>query len=159
MKIHEQRPRINEGDSGKNRYDDVHKKDPIPREKFKCCTKLKDGEQCDGAVLIETAHLFGKQWSDCKLSSAQLRKYYHEVVAIYIIAKSQGWDKVALQFKLLKAKAAYGLREKNKQYSMRDLVNFIQWATEDVNDFKTLEMFKNCFEAAVGFYYGYGANE
>lgn len=126
----------------------------------------------DEKTMVSTADNWGKQWHECKLTSAQLRKFYHEVVAIFAIAESEmenqktkfnkenakkeAWDKVKLPFRLLKAKAAYGLRDKGKKDSMQDLVNFIQWGTEEVNDFDALERFKLYFEAAVGFYYGYG---
>lgn len=175
MKIHEQQPRPGGGGQGGNRPGGGQPPNRIQELGRNDFFNLNSGSGDSESSIVVKAEKWGKQWHDAKLTSAQLRKFYHEVVAIYQLAKSEmenclqgekrlsekeakqkGYEKVSLQFKLLKAKAAYGLRDKQKIDSMKDLVNFIQWGTEDVNNYDTLELFKLCFEACVGFYYGFG---
>ncbi|MCX7834508.1 MAG: type III-A CRISPR-associated protein Csm2 [bacterium] len=174
MNIPQQQPRQGGGGQGGNRPgggQPQNRTQELNRNQF---INLEDTSNEANIRMVKSAETWGKQWHEVKLTSAQLRKFYHEVVAIYQIAKNEmenekqnnaisdneaknrGYDKVCLQFKLLKAKAAYGLRDRTRIESMKDLVNFVQWATEDVKNYDTLERFKLYFEACVGFYYGFG---
>ena len=112
----------------------------------------------DPDILNESAEKWGKRWSklEAKTPSSQVRKFYQEIKRLEQLIESEGWNKHKLEFKLLKAKAAYQLRqEKDKR---QDLVNFIQEAADKVNE-DNYKLFFKYFEAAVGYAYGFGLKD
>jgi len=114
--------------------------------------------------ILESAEKWGKKWSDIensrrerRVSSTQIRRYYSEVKRLELLINQEGWDKHALTFKLLKAKAAYALRtERQKRQSM---VDFIQVCIDKVKSKEDFDYFVLYFEAALGFAYGFGLSD
>ena len=112
----------------------------------------------DPNELNRSAEEWGKRWSrlEAKTPSSQVRKFYQEVKRLEQLIENDGWDKHRLEFKLLKAKAAYQLRQKPAE--RKDLVKFIQEAADKVNA-SNFQLFFKYFEAAVGYAYGFGLKD
>lgn len=108
---------------------------------------------------IESARKWAKRWKDDKLTSAQLRRYFSEVKRLQLSINQEGWDKHALEVKLLKAKAAYALRQDSERSKRQSMVDFIQNCVDRVKNKDDFEYFVNYFEAAVGFAYGFGLSD
>ena len=91
------------------------------------------------------------------LTSAQIRKFYGEVLSIEEKLKAQkNFELVKPQILMLKSKAAYAANPNNQKIPN----SFKKWLFDMVdsikneNDFKA---FKLTFEAIVGYFYGKGA--
>ena len=127
--------------------------DPLTENDFFWSDKKPD-------EIIESAQKIGGRWSlmGAKTPSSQLRKYYGEVKRLQNLIEQEGWEKWQLEFKMLKAKAAYALRDRNRN-SRSDLVKFIQWGVKKAEDKEGFDYFAKYFEAALGFAYGFGVNE
>lgn len=109
--------------------------------------------------LNDSAEKWGKRWSKLEAGtpSSQVRKFFSEIRRLEQKIKSEGWEKNKLEFKLLKAKAAYLLREKVNE--RKDLVQFIQDATDKVKTIDDFDLFVKYFEAALGYATGFGLKE
>jgi CRISPR type III-A-associated protein Csm2 len=103
----------------------------------------------------ESAEQWGRRWSklEADVPPSQIRNFFTEVRRLEQLIDAHGWDANKLEFKLLKAKAAYILRDKPQQ--RKHLVKFIQEAADKVGS-KNFKTFVKYFEAAVGYAYGYG---
>lgn len=115
----------------------------------------------DKDTFLETAETAGKRWSKEGVGTPtnQIRKFFGEVRRIEqeIGPKGEHWESKKLEFKLLKAKGAYALRDKREQ--KEDLVNFLTWGVDGVDSFEDFKLFVKYFEAAVGFAYGHGLKD
>jgi len=103
-------------------------------------------------VLIASAEKWGTAWEQARLPASQLRKYFGEVRRIEQLISMKGepgWNEHKLEFKLIKAKAAYALRDKARE--RRALVDFLQQGVDQVSSLDDFKLFSKYFEAAVGF--------
>lgn len=107
--------------------------------------------------IVKSASDWGSRWKDDGATSAQIRRYFGEVRRLELLVDQEGWDKHALSVKLLKAKAAYALRqEANKR---RSTVAFIQGCVDKINSKDDFKHFVIYFEAALGFAVGFGLSD
>lgn len=130
------------------------KPSPPPTPRAKSSFDLKE---TDGKKLVISADEWAKEWKIAQLTSSQLRNYYNEVVAIYNKAlETKDWKEIQLEFALLKARAAYALRESaSKKEAM---VAFLQSGVNEVESIEDLIKFKYYFEAALCLFYYYEKN-
>ncbi|MBW2037787.1 MAG: type III-A CRISPR-associated protein Csm2, partial [Deltaproteobacteria bacterium] len=94
---------------------------------------------------------------DDKLNSSQLRKFYTEIKALEMLLRTETFDVVKPQIKMLKSKVAYscpkGGRKKDKKIP-EEFKSFMYEHIEQINDKQDFKAFCLCFEAMVGFFYG-----
>lgn len=112
----------------------------------------------DSESFSKMAEDIGQKWSDHKVPSSQVRKYYGEVRRIHqkvVESKQDGWSKYELEFKLLKAKATYALRPEMRS-EVGPLVDYIKWAAENVKSEQLFKRFVIHYEAVVAFATGFG---
>ncbi len=97
-----------------------------------------------------------------KLSSAQLRKFYHEVKELEERVKraahpSAEFARVKPLISMLKSKAAYACPDKGGDRKIpTEFKTYIEEMVKNVSDHKDLFAFALCFEAVVGYFYGMG---
>lgn len=91
------------------------------------------------------------------LTSAQIRKFYGEVLSIEEKLKTQkNFSLIKPQVLMLKSKAAYAANPNNRKIpdTFKNWIFDMIDSIKDENDFKA---FKLTFEAVVGYFYGKGA--
>jgi len=123
----------------------------------------------DGILNSELVSSKAKNWADefypypnnkndkRNLTSAQIRKFYGEVLSIEEKLKTlKNFDLVKPQILMLKSKAAYAANPNNRKIpdSFKNWIFNMVDSIQDENDFKA---FKLTFEAIVGYFYGKGA--
>jgi len=91
-----------------------------------------------------------------KLSSAQIRKFYGEVLSIEEKLKSlNNFELVKPQILMLKSKAAYAANRNNRKIPDK-FKGWIFRMVDSINNEKDFKAFKLVFEAVVGYFYGEG---
>lgn len=108
-------------------------------------------------AIVKSAEEWGRRWGKDGATSAQLRRYFGEVKRLDMLVQQEGWKKHALSVKLLKAKAAYALRQEGKK--RLSMVTFIQECVDKTNTIDDFNHFVLYFEAALGFAYGAGLSD
>jgi len=123
----------------------------------------------DGVLNSDLVSSNAKEWADKfypnpdkksdkrNLTSAQIRKFYGEVLSIEEKLKTlKDFNLVKPQILMLKSKAAYAANPNNRKIpdSFRDWIFDMVDSIKDEKDFKA---FKLTFEAIVGYFYGKGA--
>lgn len=105
-----------------------------------------------------------EKWqSNPKLTSSQLRNFYHEVKYIQEVCKSAKEDsqkkflEIRPLVKMLKSKVAYSCPNTGKDRKIPvEFKQYIDDMIDNIQDLKDFEAFVLCFEAVVGFFYGQG---
>lgn len=91
------------------------------------------------------------------LTSAQIRKFYGEVLAIEEKLNVQkNFAIVHPQILMLKSKAAYAANPNNRKIP-DSFKNWIFRMVDSIKDERDFKAFKTIFEAIVGYFYGKGA--
>lgn len=98
-----------------------------------------------------------------RLTSTQLRNFYHEVKYIQEICKStqnnpqKKFSEIRPLVKMLKSKVAYSCPNTGRDRKVPiEFKQFIDNLVDNVHDLKDFEAFVMCFESVVGFFYGQG---
>lgn len=99
----------------------------------------------------DTRNLKSKQ----NLSSAQIRRFYGEVLSIEEKMKTTQFEIVRPQIKMLKSKAAYAANPNNRKIP-DSFKNFIFTMVDSVDKAEDFKAFKTVFEAVIGYFYGKG---
>jgi len=139
-------------------------KDNQPEEKNRMITFYKNGH-IDPVLVHKRAMDWANEFypnpkntKDKKnLTSAQIRKFYGEVLTIEEKLKSSNkFELVYPQILMLKSKAAYAANPSSRKIpdSFR---NWIDMMIDNIKDEKDFKAFKLIFEAIVGYFYGKGA--
>jgi len=90
------------------------------------------------------------------LSSAQMRKFYGEVLSLEEKLKSGiPFEIVLPQIKMIKSKAAYAANPSNRKIP-ESFKKFLFDMVDSVNQPEDFKAFKTIFEAVIGYYYGKG---
>lgn len=118
----------------------------------------KDKKKIDEKLVTEKAQEWAGKFlsgNDKKLTSAQLRRFYHDAKKLEEQIKEKGFDLFKPHIKLLDSKVAYAYRgggsDQKVPKSFRDFIRVMIYSIEDQKDF---EAFMLCFEAVVGYFYG-----
>ena len=103
-------------------------------------------------------------FSDMRLTSAQLRKFYGEVKRIEALVEQKEYEDVEHLIYMLKAKAAYAANKNSKKIpdDFRDfLSNCVDSITNEKKEYrkKAFKAFCLYFEAIVGYFYGEGVEK
>jgi CRISPR type III-A-associated protein Csm2 len=92
-----------------------------------------------------------------QLTSAQLRRFYHEVKALEAKIEAKGFEANAPLVKLLRSKVAYACPARKEDRKIPDtFAKFLWQHIEQVRSEKDFKAFCTVFEAVVGFFYGKG---
>ena len=97
-----------------------------------------------------------------KLTSAQLRNFYHEAKKLEEICKyndnpDEKFKTILPLVKMLKSKVAYACPKTGRDRKVPvEFKNFIDEMVDNVKDWKDFKAFALSFEAVVGFFYGEG---
>jgi CRISPR type III-A-associated protein Csm2 len=91
------------------------------------------------------------------LTSAQLRRFYHEVKALEAKIEAGGFETNAPLVKMLRSKVAYACPRDEKSRKIPDTFAKFLWKhVEQVRSKEDFKDFCTVFEAVVGFFYGQG---
>jgi CRISPR type III-A-associated protein Csm2 len=90
------------------------------------------------------------------LTSAQLRRFYHEVKALEAKIEAGGFEANAPLVKMLRSKVAYACPAKGDKKIPNSFAEFLWKHIEQVRSEKDFKAFCTVFEAVVGFFYGKG---
>lgn len=91
-----------------------------------------------------------------QLSSAQLRRFYHDVKSLESKVK-ENFDRTKPLIKMLKSKVAYACPEKGKDRKVPlEFRKFLEEMVDNINTQKDFAAFCLVFEAVVGYFYGEG---
>ncbi len=124
-------------------------------------------------LLMETAQLWAKKFlnpkfpqdrwqKNPKLTSAQLRNFYHETKKLEEICKyndnpDEKFKRILPLVKMLKSKVAYACPKTGRDRKIPvEFKNFIDEMVDNVKDWKDFKAFALSFEAVVGYFYGLG---
>ena len=97
-----------------------------------------------------------------KLTSAQLRNFYHEAKKLEEICKyndnpDEKFKIILPLVKMLKSKVAYACPKTGRDRKVPvEFKNFIDEMVDNVKDWKDFKAFALSFEAVVGYFYGLG---
>ncbi len=131
-------------------------KDQSPKEETKMIVFYKNGH-IDPDLIHKYAERKAEQFFKQRLTSAQIRRFYGEVLTIEEKLKStKNFDLVYPQILMLKSKAAYAANPKSRK--IPDV--FKEWIysmVDSIKNEKDFKAFKMIFEAVVGYFYGKGA--
>lgn len=90
------------------------------------------------------------------LTSAQLRRFYHDVKALELKVKNN-FDQAKPLIKMLKSKAAYACPTKGRERKVpMEFRKFIEEMVDNIKTEKDFIAFCLVFEAVVGYFYGEG---
>ena len=90
------------------------------------------------------------------LTSAQLRRFYHEVKALQAKIEAGGFEANAPLVQLLRSKVAYACPERGERKIPDTFAEFLWKHIAQVRYRKDFDAFCTVFEAVVGFFYGQG---
>ena len=90
------------------------------------------------------------------LTSAQLRRFYHEVKALEAKIEAGGFEANAPHVKMLRSKVAYACPVRGDRKIPETFAKFLWQHIEQVRSGEDFKAFSTVFEAAVGFFYGKG---
>lgn len=133
----------------------------------------------DGTIRAELLDRMAKDWAKSfiwppsedhnwkkGLTSAQLRRFYHEAKALEAKLRVEEYSKVYPFIRMMKSKASYACpkRPKNKRKIPEEFKNFIFMMVDSIpqEPDKGKENFKAfllVFEAVVGYFYGEGGRQ
>lgn len=92
-----------------------------------------------------------------QLTSAQLRRFYHEVKALEAKIEAGGFEANLPLVKMLRSKVAYACPARKEDRKIPDtFAKFLWQHIEQVRSEKDFKAFCTVFEAVVGFFYGKG---
>ena len=92
-----------------------------------------------------------------QLTSAQLRRFYHEVKALEAKIEAGGFEANSPLVKMLRSKVAYACPARREDRKIPDtFAKFLWQHIEQVRSEKDFKAFCLVFEAVVGFFYGKG---
>ncbi|MCM8794011.1 MAG: type III-A CRISPR-associated protein Csm2 [Candidatus Omnitrophica bacterium] len=97
------------------------------------------------------------------LTSAQLRKFYHDAKTIQRRIELEGnneeiFKKYLPEIKMIKAKAAYASNPKKPKIPKK-FNDFLTAGIKKIEDYKDFKAFMKHFEAVVGYLYGFELKE
>lgn len=133
----------------------------------------KQTEQIKEELLTTKAERFAKSFTNPenprdrwqrnpKLTSAQLRNFYHEAKKLEEICKyndnpDEKFKRILPLVKMLKSKVAYACPKTGRDRKVPvEFKNFIDEMVDNVKDWKDFKAFALSFEAVVGYFYGLG---
>ena len=91
------------------------------------------------------------------LTSAQLRRFYHEVKALEAKIEAGGFEANAALVKMLRSKVAYACPQRGEHKKIPDtFAEFLWMHVEQIHSKEDFKAFCTVFEAVVGFFYGKG---
>ncbi len=90
------------------------------------------------------------------LTSAQLRRFYHEVKALEAKIDAGGFEANAPLVKMLRSKVAYACPVRGDKKIPDTFAEFLWKHVEQVRSKEEFKAFCTVFEAVVGFFYGKG---
>jgi len=102
----------------------------------------------------KTAEEKAKEFAKARLTSAQIRRFYGDILALYEKAETQNFSRVFPLIKMLKSKAAYAASESKSGRIPLSFRFFLEEMIDRVNDQRDYKALKMYFEAVVGFFYG-----
>jgi CRISPR type III-A-associated protein Csm2 len=88
------------------------------------------------------------------LTSAQIRRFYGEVLNLEAKTETQDFQYVLPLIKMLKSKAAYAASESKSGKIPPVFRNFLDQMVDHVKDKNDFKAFKLIFETVLGFFYG-----
>lgn len=112
-----------------------------------------------GTVDVKLLTTKAQEWAnifvDKKLTSAQLRRFYHDAKKLEEQIKEKDFEQFKPHIKLLDSKVAYAYRGGGKDSKVPlEFRNFIRNMIYSIESKRDFEAFMLCFEAVVGYFYG-----
>lgn len=126
----------------------------------------------DPELVSAVAQDLGKRFCEARLTTGQIRKYYGDLKSLESEIKQAllgGQSDQRLtsnepaelrphlaQVKMIKAKAAYGLRREGTASIPREFAGMLAWCVDHVETPLDVQSFVDFFQAVVGYYYWAG---
>ncbi len=90
------------------------------------------------------------------LSSAQLRRFYHDAKALEARVEAEGFEKIRPLIKMIKSKAAYSCGTRKIPVEFK---SFMDTCIDRIDQKEDFDGFMLVFEAVVGYFYGEGGGK
>ena len=114
---------------------------------------------------------WAKYWKEGNITITQVRRYYNDLQRIYRSVIETNWEAQSLQFSLIKAKAAYALKDKvgkgrDRKAKIQALYDYLTgyidlviYETDPKLSEEKFNLFCKHFEATLGYAVGLGIKE